>query len=276
MAPATKINKPAETHNVGDTSAPLADYFFISGIESSQVWDEKFQRLSSPPPAAPVEDTIEENEALVTDNSNRPGTPGSPTDTPTNRRSRYSFEARKSIGSIVNAADPTTPASNRSSTTIKASNGGGFGLSDDAFEEALKKFASERDSFLEDIVVSAGAVTTPTARKPRPRTVRITQDENTLSTGLKGPVGSIQRRLSTMKSMKRQPSVMSRQSSVRTSKRLSGYNSVIPTPQPFSTSPDMHPLKRRYEPVLLDRYPTKVMVEETKRRSPFPDYVNPK
>ena len=273
MAPATKINKPAETHNVGDTSAPLADYFFISGIESSQVWDEKFQRLSSPPPAAPVEDTIEENEALVTDNSNRPGTPGSPTDTPTNRRSRYSFEARKSIGSIVNAADPTTPASNRSSTTIKASNGGGFGLSDDAFEEALKKFASERDSFLEDIVVSAGAVTTPTARKPRPRTVRITQDENTLSTGLKGPVGSIQRRLSTMKSMKRQPSVMSRQSSVRTSKRLSGYNSVIPTPQPFSTSPDMHPLKRRYEPVLLDRYPTKVMVEETKRRSPFPDYV---
>jgi hypothetical protein len=76
-----------------------------------------------------------------------------------------------------------------------------------------------------------------------------------------------------MKSMKRQPSVMDRQASVRTSKRLSGYNSVIPAPQPFKTSPDMHPLKRRYEPVLLDRYPTKVMVDETKRRKPFPDYV---
>jgi hypothetical protein len=35
----------------------------------------------------------------------------------------------------------------------------------------------------------------------------------------------------------------------------------------------MHPLKRRLEPVLLDRYPPKNMVEETKRRGAFPDYV---
>lgn len=35
----------------------------------------------------------------------------------------------------------------------------------------------------------------------------------------------------------------------------------------------MHPLKRRYEPVMLDRYPTKAMVDESKRRKPFPDYV---
>lgn len=35
----------------------------------------------------------------------------------------------------------------------------------------------------------------------------------------------------------------------------------------------MHPLLRRYEPVLLDRYPPKNMVEELKRRNPFPDYV---
>lgn len=48
---------------------------------------------------------------------------------------------------------------------------------------------------------------------------------------------------------------------------------MIPTPQPFQTSPEMHPLKRRYEPVLLDRYPTKVMVDESKRRCPFPDYI---
>lgn len=54
---------------------------------------------------------------------------------------------------------------------------------------------------------------------------------------------------------------------------MSGYNSVIPTPQPFNTDPNMHPLLRRYEPVLLDRYPPKNMVEELKRRNPFPDYV---
>lgn len=35
----------------------------------------------------------------------------------------------------------------------------------------------------------------------------------------------------------------------------------------------MHPLKRRFEPVLLDRYPTKNMSEELKQRCRFPDYV---
>jgi len=54
---------------------------------------------------------------------------------------------------------------------------------------------------------------------------------------------------------------------------MSGYNSVIPAPQPFAPEPNMHPLLRRYEPVLLDRYPPKDMVEELKRRNPFPDYV---
>lgn len=54
---------------------------------------------------------------------------------------------------------------------------------------------------------------------------------------------------------------------------MSGYNSVIPTPQPFQSSPDMHPLKRRYEPVLLDRYPPKAEIDQTKKRCDFPDYV---
>jgi hypothetical protein len=35
----------------------------------------------------------------------------------------------------------------------------------------------------------------------------------------------------------------------------------------------MHPLKRRFEPVLLDRYPRKGMPDETKQRGNFPDYV---
>ena len=35
----------------------------------------------------------------------------------------------------------------------------------------------------------------------------------------------------------------------------------------------MHPLKRRFEPVLLDRYPPKSATDETKRRGRFPDYV---
>jgi len=272
MAPA-KVSKNAPNGappSTGDTAAPLADYFFICGIESSQVYEE---RVAAAPPAAPVEDIIEEDKALEITNGGRPSTPGSPSDG-AKRRSRYSFEARKSIGSVINAAEPVNPASNRSSsTTIKGAKLGSGLLNDDAFEEALKKFASERDSFLEDIHVSAGAVRTQAHRRSRPRTVRITSDENSMGgAGLKGGVGSLRKRLSGMNSTKRQPSTISR-ASVRTSKRLSGYNSVIPAPQPFQTSPDMHPLKRRYEPVLLDRYPTKTMLDESKRRNPFPDYV---
>ncbi|EMC97616.1 hypothetical protein BAUCODRAFT_459889 [Baudoinia panamericana UAMH 10762] len=269
MAPAiTSTNSP--NPSAGDTSAPLADYFFISGIESAQVYEE-------PPTtalAAPVEDTIDEDKALETNNGTRPTTPGSHHDV-AKRRSRYSFEARKSIGSVINTAEPLTPASERSSMTVKALNGNASpSLSDDAFEQALKKFASERDSFLEDIQISAGVVPTPTQRRPRPRTIRITSDDGqTGGVGPKGGAGSLRRRLSTMTSMKKQPSAISRQSSVRTSKRISGYNSVIPTPQPFQATPGEHPLKRRYEPGLLDRYPTKTMVDESKRRNPFPDYV---
>jgi hypothetical protein len=35
----------------------------------------------------------------------------------------------------------------------------------------------------------------------------------------------------------------------------------------------MHPLKRRFEPVLLDRYPPKDATDELARRGKFPDYV---
>jgi hypothetical protein len=35
----------------------------------------------------------------------------------------------------------------------------------------------------------------------------------------------------------------------------------------------MHPLKRRFEPVLLDRYPPKSATDEIARRGKFPDYV---
>lgn len=54
---------------------------------------------------------------------------------------------------------------------------------------------------------------------------------------------------------------------------MSNYNSVIPPPEPLNADPDMHPLKRRFEPVLLDRYPPKSAVDEVKRRGRFPDYV---
>lgn len=260
------------------TSNPLADFFFIAGIESSQIFDASNATAAPAPP--PVEATIDEDTALVTDGatSPRPGTPGSPTaETPGRRSKRWSFEARKSIGSIVIPENATSPQSNRSSAaTIKVPHSGGANiLSEEDFEQALRKFATERDSFLDEVHLAAGTVTSAQTRpvKPRPKTIRIMSDDSTTGAapGIRSGVGSLRRKLSTMN--RRRSVTPSRQSSVYTSKRMSTYKSVIPAPEPFKVDPTMHPLKRRYEPVLLDRYPTKVMTEESKRRCAFPDYI---
>lgn len=263
------------------SSIPLADYFFISGIESSQVYDERAQAnctggssLAQPP----VDETIEEDRALETDSIRPTSQDGLPDGLPNGRgRSAQRLsENRQSIGTIVGRDESKPTASNRSSATIKGLQVGGSGLSDQEFESALRKFASERESFLEDMSFTAGVTqsnrATPT--RPRPRPQRVSQTVNDDGTGnLRSGVGSIRRRISTMQSSLKRQSSVARNSSIRTSKRMSGYNSVIPTPQPFAPEPDMHPLLRRYEPVLLDRYPPKNMVEELKRRNPFPDYV---
>lgn len=204
MAPITTDNNAS--------SVPLADYFFIAGIESSQVFDERTAQPTTLSP--PVETTIEEDKALETEadsvTSPRPSTPSSPNPDAPKRRSRYSFEARKSIGSMIAPLDGPTTGSNRSSTTIKAIQVGGSGLNDEDFEQALRNFANERDSFLEDIHISAGTVlpqSKPT--KPRPKTVRISanpEETGAQQGGLRNGVGSLRRKLSTMNSMRRPPS----------------------------------------------------------------------
>lgn len=198
-----------QASNANASPLPLADYFFISGIESSQVYDGRTNGGASPPP---VETTIEEDRALDLEvsHSPRPTTPGSPTPE-AKRRSRYSFEARKSIGSIITPSDISTngTTSNRSSATIKPLQVGGSGLTDEDFEQALRKFASERDNFLDEIHVSAGTVLPQTKTiRNKPRTVRIQKSEDLGSSagGLRNGVGSLRRRLSTMNSLKRQPS----------------------------------------------------------------------
>ncbi|KAH7094763.1 AEX-3 domain-containing protein [Paraphoma chrysanthemicola] len=261
------------------SSAPLADYFFISGIESSQVFDERAQQngssiVTSPLATPPVDETIEEDRALETDSIRPTSQEGLPNGDSGRRRSARYSEHRTSVGTII-GPDAKQSASNRSSTTIKGVQLLGEGLSEQDFEKALRKFASERDTFLEEIQFTAGVAqqNRPTQTRPRARPQRVQQAGNEDGIGIRSGVGSIRRRISTMQSSLKRQSSVARQSSIRTSKRMSGYNSVIPAPQPFTPEPNMHPLLRRYEPVLLDRYPPKNMVEELKRRNPFPDYV---
>lgn len=197
------------------SSAPLADYFFISGIESSQVYDERSQpnvlsSLSSPlssPPPVDVDETIEEDRALETDVIRPKSQEGLSNGEGTKRKSaRLSFDHRNSISTII-GPDSKQSASNRSSATIKGVQIGGSGLSDADFEHALRKFASERDSFLEEIQFTAGVAQQNRPSRPvRPKPQRIQHEDG--GGNLRSGVGSIRRRLSTMQSsLKRQPSM---------------------------------------------------------------------
>ncbi|KAL2833302.1 dDENN domain protein [Aspergillus cavernicola] len=263
------------------TTTPLADYFWIAGVDGSEVLEtfrklgDEYRMASATAPGPAVTDTIEEDaeeaheprlDGLLSRNSSVIGPRGS--------YQRLSYRSGDS--------DPNANGthSNRSSMTIK----GGppqsprasafLGLDDFDFDHALLKFASERESFLSDLSLSAGAITPAARPRSRLRTQKIVSEESQPSGLLRSGIGSVRRHMSfrDMNSVKRQPSV-ARQASIRTSRRLSNYNSVIPAPQPLEISPTMHPLKRIFEPVLLDRYPPKGMAEDLKQRANFPDYV---
>ncbi|RFU36098.1 hypothetical protein B7463_g169, partial [Scytalidium lignicola] len=289
-----------------DDSTPLADYFWIAGIDSLSYDDEPFSfphgrdnSSSGPPPVSPgkIEATIEENSEGESPSSPAKSSGGRATARHSHHNSwnqfRLSYEPRTSI-STLDELEGTR--SNRSSMTIRGfSSGiedslntptmnGGFehSLSGFDFDKALVKFAQERESFLDDLTFSAGAQMhiAPPMTAQRPERLQVAgSDGYGFGQQRKNPLrsvgGSIRRKLSfrDMNSVKRQSTVVHRTNSVRTARRLSNYNSVIPPPEPINSDPHMHPLKKRFEPVLLDRYPPKHATEDLKRRGRFPDYV---
>ena len=188
-----------------------------TGVDSEQLrWADLEENLSKGAPQASVEPTIEEDKLAEAEEEPATSSPSSPTSPMTirhvrhssyNRLSRLSDDKRLSIQSILSTSDKNGTDSNRSSTTIRGIRMNGSGtLSEADFEKALRKFASERDSFLTDLTLSAGAVV-PNPPKPRPRTQKIVADDSTIP---KSGVGSLRRKISfrDMTSMKRQPSVL--------------------------------------------------------------------
>ncbi|KAJ5714943.1 uncharacterized protein N7483_012124 [Penicillium malachiteum] len=261
--------------------APLADYFWIAGLDGSEVF-ETYKRLgdeyringaASPGPA--LTDAIQEDADAEEEDPDGTSRPASTLFMGNSRRA-----SQQRLSTLSRDSGQTNGASsNRSSVTVKGASSplraSALFSEDFDFDQALIKFASERDTFLTDLNVSAGAITQNSRPRSRVRTQKIVSEDNQGSPGLlRSGIGSVRRHMAfrDMNSMKRQPSI-ARHASVRTSRRLSNYNSVIPVPQPLEFSPSMHPLKRRFEPVLLDRYPTRNMSEELKVRGNFPDYV---
>ena len=220
----------APTQAIDTSIFPVSDWFFIAGawpcllirsvpnsitgIDSYQLRWGKDEEPPDLAPTVPIEPTIEEDRAAEAEGDSQDLKGAMPKRTNRNsyqRLSNLSDEARLSITSLSLSPERKGGAdSNRSSTTIKGSQINGNGrllsvLSDTDFENALKKFASQRDSFLSDLTLSAGAVV-PNRPKARPKTQKIINED---AAGLKSGVGSIRRRISfrDMNSMKRQSSV---------------------------------------------------------------------
>jgi hypothetical protein len=230
------------------TSAPLADYFWIAGIDSLSYSDPVFGPSlprekagnGAGPPSPHVDATIEEGSEGETPVSPPSGTPRATArhsrNNSWNRLSKLSNDVRNSIQGL-DELEKTN--SNRSSITIKGptTNGNGGGaLGDFDFDKALMKFANERENFLDDLSFSAGA---PVQRPPpmtNPRTDRLKIEDGDgygSRPGKRSPLrsvgGSIRRRISfrDMNSMKRQPSMVQRTSKLRFSVWNYGIHIIV-------------------------------------------------
>lgn len=215
MAPWNKSK--AASSGVEPPSNPLADYFWIAGVDGPEILDilvrlgEEY-KANRPQQTQPVTDTIQEDTDAEEDN----GAPAeeasvSPESSKRDSDSRQlpsneSSKARLSFHSM--ASDNKDVQSNRSSVTVKGSQSPKASqfLSEADFNDALTKFASERDTFLSDLSLSAGAVV-QNRPKPRPKTQKIVAAEEV--NPLKSGIGSVRRHMSfrDMNSVKRQPSV---------------------------------------------------------------------
>lgn len=244
-------------------SAPLADYFWIAGIEHIAYDD-----LLGPQQPQQLDDTIAEdgegeregedegeNEGEVDGEGEREGEDtDSIVATPVRRMARHSRQnsgntnrlstlSKLSLspslsggeGRVLEDIDGNT-RSNRSSATIRplappnfnagAPNentipeihglGGGEGIGFDGFpadfdfDEALLKFAAERENFLDDLSFSAGAKIHTRPPMVNPRTGKL-RAEDADASGRKSPLrsirGSIRRKMSfrDMNSVRKQP-----------------------------------------------------------------------
>ena len=229
---------------VGFSPAPLADYFWIAGVDGMEIL-EVFQKLGdeyrasqAAAAAAAVNgpaltDTIEEDADAeeeersarleVTPSSSRRASsiPQQLQQQQQQHLPRASLNYQR-LSFRSNDSDPTIH-SNRSSMTMKRAispttgttgPGAGTGGGDDFdFDKALVKFASEREHFLTDLSLSAGAITSPPT-KSKYRAQKIVPEEapaQPASTNLlRSSIGSVRRRMSfrEMSSMKRQASLV--------------------------------------------------------------------
>ena len=233
-------NMPAATQ-APEAARPLADYFWIAGLDTQQLVDAFLQQRWSHDHSESngVDSTIKEE---ATDGFYESSIVQSPRGSASHSRhdsfqrlSKLSSEARNSIQSLDRVSNPQ---SNRSSMTVRQTDAPvnrrmSTLISEMDFDKAMNKFATNRDDFYLDLTFNPVEPAKPIRSRSRQQTQRIvSQDEP--SAGPNRNFGSMRRHLSfkDMSSTKRQLS-MARRGSTRTSRRMSSYNSVIPNPENF-------------------------------------------
>jgi hypothetical protein len=197
------------------SSAPLADYFWIAGVDSVSYNDLPEMPLT-PSGLPPVEDSTiaedseDEQPEAILGSAPRGGAARHSRNSSFSRLSRLSLDARNSIQSLDalegnGNGNSGSTKSNRSSMTVRAMPMNGTvepttksGLSDFDFDRALVKFANERENFLDDLTFSAGTVLH--ARPPMTNRAERLRHEEDGGTGRKSPFGrvggSIRRKIS--------------------------------------------------------------------------------
>lgn len=220
---------------------PLAEYFWIAGIDShsytEQIGREPLARRSRSineegPIAESSAEQEEEDDVLAASGSRN----ASGTNTPKLTLNVPGAEQRLSVasqGSGKSYANGEQSNRNSNSTitqgmlgdglgfvTTPTGSGGLGGLADFDFDKALRKFAAERETFLDELSFSAGAIQNDKPLVP-PQAKKVVNDESSLNKS-----GSLRRRISLrdLSSLRRAPSAIH-----RTGERLGIFTMLILT-----------------------------------------------
>ncbi|RMD44598.1 hypothetical protein DV735_g504, partial [Chaetothyriales sp. CBS 134920] len=270
-----------------DSRLPLAEYFWIAGVDDAQLldaftparWSYEGSDAHGHGGAAerPPGETIEEDGDAEEEATLSPL--ASPTSSSFQRLSRLSSSTPDSFADSDGGT--TRIRSNRSSRTILAKppreHIPSMLISDQDFEKAMDKFTNDRESFFLDLNFnSIGSKSKLDGRRTRQKTQKIVADDASPNSNSmpSRAIGSVRRHLSFKDgpNFKRQSLAAGRRASTKTTRRISTYNAVVPRPEALHTSAQEHPLRRKFEPVLLDKYPRPAMAEVSSR-IPFPDYL---
>jgi len=210
---------PVHAHRTAETSLPLADYFWIAGLDGQQLVEayapsRRSTELSDATNG--IENVIHEEPGIEPETSSILPSPRQSTW----RAGKDSHEGRSQLpdeapDSVPSVDGSVNVRSNRSSLTVRPVVAPGprmsSAMSEADFENALNKFALDRDTFFLDLNFSMDNSANPSRTKSRRQTQKIVVPEEFNPVPTRS-FGSIRRHLSfrDMTSTRLQPSVARR------------------------------------------------------------------